>query len=166
MLTLPEPLLTGVDIVDQEHAVLVDLAGQLGRLCDRMESRCADCAAARIAQCDQALTEFMKNLLDYMLAHFRHEEAYMEMIGMPPAQLAAHCEEHANISERIMGLVDRNPCRIIAIPADLHDTISAWLTEHIGLWGRQIIDHLAREPLADAAGHAASDAARQPGYIS
>ncbi len=147
MNALPETLCTGVDVVDSEHAYLIDLLGRLERVCIRVKSRCDSCDAPQIEQCDRALSVLFGEFLDYMLSHFRHEENFMRTIDLPRNWRDQHTEEHANISLRIQELISRNQNDVVVKPVDFHLAIVAWLEDHIKNWDMPIASHLGLRPL-------------------
>ena len=149
MNALPEPLRTGVDVIDSEHAYLIDLLGRLEKVCVRVKSSCDACDAPQIAQCDNTLSVLFTEFLDFMSNHFRHEEIFMRTIGLPKNLRDQHTEEHANVSQRIQALIDRNPNNVVVKPADFHLAIVTWLEDHIKNWDMQIASHLGLRPLAE-----------------
>jgi hemerythrin-like metal-binding protein len=137
---------TGIDLIDSEHAYLINLLGRLEEIC--VKSRCNDCDATQIAQSGSTLIVLFSEFLDFMLKHFRDEEDFMRTIGMPKNLRERHVEEHANISQRIQELIDRNLDNVVVKPANFHLAISAILEDHIENWDVSIASHLGLCPLA------------------
>ena len=146
---LTEPPCTGIDLIDSEDAYLIKLLGELEKVCVRGTLRCDACAVTQIAQCDSALTVLFSKFLGFMFKHFRDEENFMRMIGMPENLRDRHAEEHANISQRIRELIDQSLNTVVVNPADFHLTIVSWLEDHIKNWDMPIASHLGLPPKAD-----------------
>ena len=142
MKAVPDPLKTGIDLIDDEHAYLLILLERLRTLCVRTEEPCHSCTREQLSQCDGALTALFAEVLDYMVGHFRSEEALMLQHQLPAALRHAHAEEHANIGQRLQSLISRSPHQIVVKPAEFHHTIRTWLEDHIKNSDLQIVDYL------------------------
>lgn len=113
-------LVTGVDVIDEEHARLILL-----------ERRLAE--ALRANQAEEIAGVFHA-LLEYMSEHFAHEESLM---GCLPAEAARrHKEEHANISGRLVQFIGRPgaKARLATDAQELSEVLVAWLDNHIKYW--------------------------------
>jgi hemerythrin-like metal-binding protein len=147
MTAVPEPLSTGIALIDNEHAYLLTLLERLRTLCVRTEEPCHTCTREQLSQCDGALTALFAEVLDYMVGHFRSEEALMLQHQLPAAFRHAHAEEHANIGQRLQSLISRSPHQIVVKPAEFYHTLHAWLEDHIKNADMQIVDYLRPAPV-------------------
>jgi hemerythrin-like metal-binding protein len=138
MRVLPEPLRTGISLVDQEHGYLIDLLDRLHRICPRPDSVCDGCEPAKATHCENDLGTLFVELLEFMVEHFRHEEDLMRTLGLPRNVRELHAEAHADIAQRIRALIDPNPDNFAIKPAEFRQTVMAWLEDHIKNWDMQI----------------------------
>lgn len=150
MTTPPKTLSTGLDLIDHEHEYLHSLLNRLQTLCVRVATPCHNCDSTQVAQCDGALSALFSEVFDFMIEHFRTEEALMQQNGFPTDLWRAHVEEHADIGHRIQSLVNRNPNQIVVKPADFHQTIRAWLDDHIAKADMQVANFLRETAMATA----------------
>jgi hemerythrin len=111
---------TGIALIDDEHARLIALKRQLGQAI----------AAGHVA----AYAEILFELVELMAEHFIHEESLM--VGLPASMVQPHKKDHADMSFKVMALMNRVPPGTTAIaPAgDIAAVIEEWLHEHIQRW--------------------------------
>jgi len=106
----------GIDDLDNDHRVLIDLMNQLA---------CADMRHDHITQ-EAVLDE----LVDYTVFHFEREEQHMEQAGFPG--LAAHRRVHAELAEQVFAIRRK---LVSSARNELGDEVLAflsnWLQEHI-----------------------------------
>lgn len=88
-------LKTGIDIVDQQHRGLVDLANE---------------TAAKLSSGDGLSVDEMRTLLgfltDYAATHFSTEEALMALSGIDEDHVIHHRQSHANFLTQVNTMVD------------------------------------------------------------
>jgi hemerythrin len=131
--TWNDDLLTGVDKIDDQHKYLFALGARV------IESMTAcrlaeEAAAAEGRKCEDveedALSDAVYGLTDYVVEHFEDEEALMLEWGYPG--LAAHQGLHKRMSTRVLDYLTRfiNGERIEA--ERLANMFLDWLTNHIG----------------------------------
>lgn len=106
----------GVEDLDNDHRVLIDLINQLAAAEDRQD---------RIN-----LEAVLDELVDYTVFHFEKEEQYMESAGYPA--LASHKRTHAVLTEQVLAIRRR----VVeggqsGLGDEVLDFLSRWLREHI-----------------------------------
>src|SRR5512135_2146638 len=89
-MTWSKDLVTGIDIVDQQHHGLVDMINTAARLV-------LDPAEQNEAEFDRLFAD----LLDYADLHFRTEEGMMQAHRIDPRILAHHRLTHAGFVEQV-----------------------------------------------------------------
>lgn len=83
---------TGVQLIDDDHKMLVALLNRLYQACLNHEKK-------------DAFQSILEELSQYTLYHFRREEAYMEEIGYP--HLKNHKQVHKLLSEYVLREIER-----------------------------------------------------------
>lgn len=106
----------GVEDLDNDHRVLIDLMNQLAG---------ADARRDRIN-----LEAVLDELVDYTVFHFEKEEGYLERAGYPA--LEGHRRLHAQLTEQVFAIRRRV---VASTQTELGDEVLAflsnWLQEHI-----------------------------------
>ncbi|WP_448207649.1 bacteriohemerythrin [Azospirillum sp. sgz302134] len=106
----------GVDDLDNDHRVLIDLMNQL--------------ASADARHDHITLEAVLDELVDYTVFHFEREEQYLEQAGYPA--LAGHRRVHADLTGQVMAIRRR---LVSSARNELGDEVlaflSSWLQEHI-----------------------------------
>ena len=82
--------ITGVEDVDAQHRVLVDLFNELSATFSSADGNR-----------DAVLTETFARLLAYTEYHFRDEEALMRGVGVDPRHIELHTAQHAQFVAQI-----------------------------------------------------------------
>lgn len=123
-MTMREPLawndalLTGVDVIDEQHRILVAVLTQARAELTGDGSR-------------GAFDRITRELLAYAIFHFDTEERLMAQQGYDPEAAAAHLREHREFSRRVVALrdeaADGGPVAVEALLVFLED----WLIHHI-----------------------------------
>lgn len=107
---------TGVELIDSQHKVLVDLTNELGDA---------------VVQGDRArglqVVEQLKAYTDY---HFKAEEAWSIEAGQPPQALVAHRKGHGGFVHQLEAFAEDWGCDGRG-PESLHRFLTAWLITHI-----------------------------------
>ncbi len=106
----------GVEDLDNDHRVLIDLINQL--------------AGAESRQDRINLEAVLDELVDYTVFHFEKEEEYMERAGYPA--LAGHKRTHTALTGQVLAIRSRvveggQP----GLGDEVLDFLSRWLREHI-----------------------------------
>ncbi|SDE97696.1 bacteriohemerythrin [Rhodospira trueperi] len=108
---------TGIDLIDRDHRVLVDLLNQA-----------YDCIGAEEEA--STLGSVLNTLVDYTQYHFAREERLMQAAGFP--ELALHREMHQKLSQRARESRSeylRNPGSVNA--REVMEFLRSWLIDHI-----------------------------------
>lgn len=132
-------LKTGIDIVDQQHRGLVDLANE---------------TAAKLSSGDGLSGDEMRTLLgfltDYAATHFSTEEALMALSGIDEEHVVHHRQSHANFLLQVNGMVDELAAGDLT-GNQLMDFLGNWLIYHM-LGEDQRLSRLLRKEPAEAGG--------------
>lgn len=139
-------LKTGIDIVDQQHRGLVDLANE---------------TAAKLSSGDGLSVDEMRTLLgfltDYAATHFSTEEALMALSGIDEEHVVHHRQSHANFLTQVNTMVDELGGGELS-GEQLMEFLGNWLIYHM-LGEDQRLSRLLRNEPAGAAETAGGEGA-------
>jgi hemerythrin len=114
----------GIEMIDQEHMKLVNMLNTVHRLV--VDGKKAE-----------AIEYFSLTLANYVVEHFRHEEAFMASFGYPG--LADHIQIHENFKKSFMQSLPRLASYDeAAFRAALSDAFT-WIINHIGRTDRKYV---------------------------
>jgi hemerythrin len=122
-LELTADLLTHHDVIDSQHAVLVDLLNEATLLAETVASR-------------DKFTRLTDQLLDYARYHFETEERLMVETGYAvhaPAEARQHLAEHGGFMAHVLAMRSgfaREPRQVDS--QQLARFLQDWLVHHIG----------------------------------
>ena len=120
MYELKDEYLVGIEMIDNEHKVLSEIADEIYQLCvnEFVPDKYDNIAA------------LIQRLKDYTEMHFEHEEAYMESIQYK--RMFTQKVQHDNFRRKLESMdlekVDENQEQAIQ---DLLKFVTDWLVEHI-----------------------------------
>lgn len=135
-------LTTGNPSIDQEHELLRLHEQVLSQVCINGDEQCAGCHPDQHAECDATLLRIYDELMGLVVNHFRSEERLMDWLPFEVAQ--AHKHEHAELSERLAGLIRRSGDGPLAVkPTELNAVVTHWLNDHIKRWDIPLARSLA-----------------------
>lgn len=108
----------GVEAVDKQHRHLVDLMNDLYDACigERLEL-------------DQKFKDVMKELVDYVMVHFKDEEKIMEAIKYP--NLKEHKQTHEGFIKEMLSSVSAYTNGKQLVPNSFVRFLRDWLFNHI-----------------------------------
>ena len=108
----------GVEAVDKQHRHLVDLMNDLYDACigERLEL-------------DQKFKDVMKELVDYVMVHFKDEEKIMEAINYP--KLKEHKQTHEGFIKEMLSSVSAYTNGKQLVPNSFVRFLRDWLFNHI-----------------------------------
>ena len=108
----------GVEAVDKQHRHLVDLMNDLYDACigERLEL-------------DQKFKDVMKELVDYVMVHFKDEEKIMEAINYP--NLKEHKQTHEGFIKEMLSSVSAYTNGKQLVPNSVVRFLRDWLFNHI-----------------------------------
>ena len=116
----------GIDEMDNEHIILVDMLNRVYELLNENKSR-------------EARIYFNKTLSNYVQEHFSSEEVYMENIGFP--DLEKHKRIHSNFRRSFNLLKPKIEADDdAAFRQALRDTFS-WIVSHIGVTDKEYANY-------------------------
>lgn len=120
MYEMKEEYLTGIKMIDMEHARLFEIANEIYDL-QREEF---------IVDKYDNIRKVLEELKEYTLLHFQHEEAYMESIQYKRmfTQKIQHDEFRKQIEEWNLDDIDENQDETIR---EILTVVTDWLVEHI-----------------------------------
>ncbi len=132
---LTEDFLTGIDQIDREHARLIEIINHTNAILEQDN-----------ADIQVTANRLVKELTDYTVTHFRHEEEYMEKINDP--ELPLQKIEHAAFIKRVKQIPIDDSIKV----RDLEEMIQflvRWLFRHILHSDRMIGKVAPKEKVAD-----------------
>lgn len=113
-----ESLMTGVEIIDEQHQMLVNMFNEANRRLTANSGR-------------DVLEDIVRDLMSYALYHFDTEEELMvENAYMPEAQ-EAHFREHRAFSAKVSGLQQDLRYGKLISREELLSFLNGWLINHI-----------------------------------
>ncbi len=113
-------LITGIDIVDQQHRGLLDLINEVGPLLARYSHEHV-----------QDVSPLLQHLLDYAAVHFQTEEGLMASHGLHPAGLRHHQQTHAGFVQKVQEMVGGIASGSGVTGNQLLSFLASWLVLHI-----------------------------------
>ena len=120
MYVFKEEFRTGIERIDEEHQKLFEIA-------DRAYETLMD---EFIADKYDYIVSILKELMDYAVIHFKHEEEYM--LSIRYKKLISHKAEHDEFVEKVssyqLNEIDENQRGVIL---ELLEFLSDWLVHHI-----------------------------------
>lgn len=109
---------TGIDIIDEQHKVLVDL---LNKLAKSLANRSSEITLQKI----------LEELADYTDYHFKTEEKIWEKYLSDDTYYTEHIKKHVNFIDRIVSLKNDNIDSLDEAIYDIISFLSKWLAFHI-----------------------------------
>lgn len=117
LITWKDSYSVGVDLIDNDHKLLVSLINQLGDATEGGQGR-------------DVVGSVLNVLIEYTEGHFGREELLMEKGGYP--DLAAHREHHRALTTTVREMVAQyRDGTAQALDRDILDFLQSWLTGHI-----------------------------------
>ncbi|WP_445366322.1 bacteriohemerythrin [Methylomonas sp. BW4-1] len=118
ILTWNDQLLVGIESVDNQHRHLVALINRL----DELNALGADL---------QTMLETVKQLVEYTVEHFQHEEQLMMEAGFNPRMQDQHCQQHQEFIDKMQQVHVEAQSDVSVLSKDLLDFLVDWLCHHI-----------------------------------
>ena len=107
-----------IEIVDKQHRHLVALMNELYNAC-----------LGEKGALEQKFRDVMKELVDYVLVHFKDEERIMEAINYP--KLKEHQQKHQDFVKTMLGSVNAYTSGKQFVPNTFVRFLRDWLFNHI-----------------------------------
>lgn len=117
ILTWSDQLLVGIDSVDSQHQQLVNLINRLDEV-------------VALGEDHQTLLETIKQLVDYTVYHFRHEEDLMQQAEFNPEMFARHRQQHQEFVDKMLQVQTDAQLDASIISKDLLNFLVDWLCHH------------------------------------
>lgn len=115
-LVLTEQYLTGIESVDAQHQVIVDMINDLGAALNRPDGQ-------------EFTGDILRKLIEYTESHFKMEEEMMQAHGYP--DFAAHVTSHKRLIKRVMAFEDMFRNGVSNIGPEVLQFLQEWLFNHI-----------------------------------
>lgn len=129
MYEMKDEYLIGIDLIDNEHRVLFEIADEIYELCRN------DFVPDKYDH----ITNLVHRLKDYAAMHFDHEEAYMESIQYK--KMFTQKIQHDNFKRKLdtmnLKFIDDNQEQTIE---ELLKFVIDWLVEHILETDKRIVE--------------------------
>lgn len=122
MIIWNERFSTGVEALDQQHCVLIDQINRLEKMVNSTNPTLEDV---------KFITQLVDYLQNYAETHFRHEENCMERFNCPAH--AQNQQAHQKFRDFFDAYIQQSKQEGFQLDLirKLHQTASAWITEHI-----------------------------------
>lgn len=138
---------TGNAEIDQQHAILERLVGQLETFCplahESPKAECQNCVSGRQQHCRQQLEHLVGELTAFLIGHAIYEERMMELLPDTPV-----CQNHVRAHKAAHDGIARQLKRLASNIADDHPRQSAenlwqvignWLGDHAALFDHRLV---------------------------
>ena len=142
---------TGNAEIDQQHAILERLVGQLNSFCrmaaESPKAECKNCTSSRQQSCRQELAQLVSELNAFLIGHATYEERMMELLPNTPVcqnHIRAHKAAHEGIARQLKRLSSKiaedNPRQSAE---NLWQVVGNWLGDHAALFDHRLV-HLGK----------------------
>lgn len=141
-------LLTGNPDRDSEHRLLLNCIGRLRELCDHLEHGENSVAETGVKASRDELMDLLGDLLALLVDHFYAEEKLMRHFGLADSAKALcdrHKEEHAQISDTVLGIVCMlDHTQIRPLVARLRTVLDDWVEGHIRVHDAALVELIGK----------------------
>lgn len=138
---------TGNAEIDQQHAILDSMVGQLSVFCSELiqdpSAVCEKCNSARQQRCTSSLTSITGELTAFLIGHATYEERMMSLLPDTPS-CQAHIKSHKAAHEGISRQLKRLSIEVInespqATSAHIWQVIRNWLGDHVSVFDCRLV---------------------------
>ena len=126
-----DDLCVGIQQVDDEHRMLVQVLNQLGE-------------AMRSGKGTKVMSEILAQLIQYTQEHFKSEEKLMVESEYPKTKL--HQAQHRQLVEKVVKFQQKFEKSGKRITREMMDFLTYWLKNHILVDDRTFADHYNSAP--------------------
>jgi len=117
LITWKDSYSVGVELIDNDHKLLVSLINQLADATEGGQGR-------------DVVGSVLNVLIEYTVGHFSREEMLMEKGGYP--DLVAHRKHHHALTEKVVAMAAQyRDGQADSLDRDILDFLKTWLTGHI-----------------------------------
>lgn len=111
-----EELSVGIQEIDEQHKILVDLLNQLyGAIITRTDS--------------SVIGDILDELTEYTIIHFAVEESLMRILDYP--DYVEHKKQHEELANQVVDLKNKFKKNEVSIGMEMLNFLRNWLTKHI-----------------------------------
>ena len=125
MIEWDEKYCVGISLIDKDHKKYIDTINKLIFIKKNDDN-------------PEGVKEVLRELIDYVLTHFKTEETYMMEFNYPEYQ--NHKEEHHDFAMKIIEYLDRVINGDYQIACDILEDLKSWLVNHIQVTDQKYID--------------------------
>ena len=125
MIEWDEKYCVGISLIDKDHKKYIDTINKLIFIKKNDDN-------------PEGVKEVLRELIDYVLTHFKTEETYMMEFNYPEYQ--NHKEEHHDFAMKIIEYLDRVINGDYQIVCDILEDLKSWLVNHIQVTDQKYID--------------------------
>ena len=115
-ITWTDELSVGIEEIDEQHKVLVNLVNRMHDAIDEHHG-------------SDAVLDILSDLADYTKIHFAVEESLMRILGYPAYE--EHKEIHDDLLKHVVELQEKVASGKTAISFELMHFLKSWLAKHI-----------------------------------
>lgn len=123
--TWDESYAVGIELVDKQHKHLINLTNQLYNAC-----------LGDKAELEDTFKDVMKELVDYVMVHFKDEEKIMAQINYP--DIKEHKQKHELFIKEILSSVSAYSSGKQFVPNAFVRFLRDWLFNHILLTDKEM----------------------------
>ena len=123
--TWDESYAVGIELVDKQHKHLINLTNQLYTAC-----------LGDKAELEDTFKDVMKELVDYVMVHFKDEEKIMDQINYP--DIKEHKQKHELFIKEILSSVSAYSSGKQFVPNAFVRFLRDWLFNHILLTDKEM----------------------------
>ena len=106
----------GIMSIDQQHRKLFAMISQFYETIRQKETQ-------------RAMSEILKELIEYAKTHFSTEENYLSKYEYPLYE--RHVAQHATFIGKVTNFYDRFQAKELLIPIEIADFLKEWLSGHV-----------------------------------
>jgi DNA-binding CsgD family transcriptional regulator/hemerythrin len=129
---------TGHAEIDQQHAILENMVGQLSTHCSEVrqddEAACRQCSFLKREQCTSYFSSITRDISAFLIGHATYEERMMELLPDTPIcveHIKAHKAAHERITKQLKKLSAQIASEKPRVTNNLiWEMISEWLGDH------------------------------------
>lgn len=129
-----EKIMVGVNMIDEQHKVLID---NINAFYDSIRKK----------EATAALTDLLKNVLDYTEFHFTAEQKLMARHNYP--YLSRHIGEHEKFIAYMTDCHERISAGKLVISLEITSYLRDWLVSHIMASDKQFAGYLAARGISE-----------------
>ncbi len=138
---------TGNAEIDQQHAILDSMVGQLSVFCSELkldpDAKCEKCSSIKRQQCTVTLASITSELTAFLIGHATYEEKMMALLPDTPS-CQTHIKGHKAAHEGILRQLKKISIEVVnkspqAICTQMFQVIRNWLGEHVAKFDSPLV---------------------------